>query len=1210
MVKQQQPYSSEASSVRFRGATYVAALVCWLMLLDVSLRADSFTTVPSIQATSRGTLYKGNIAPLQPSPLMRLPPGSIQPNGWLLTMLQTQRSGMNGRLEEISPWLKFDTSDWTSTNGMGSTQGWERVPYWLRGYIDLGYCLQDPNVISNATRWIQGVMTSRRPNGYFGPDSLYSVTNDPSFNGAPDLWPAMPMLDALRSYYDYTGDTNAMSLMRNYCLWENSLPPSNFGAGYWPMVRMGDNIESVYWLYNRLGESWFLDLAGKMYTNMARWDTAGTLPNWHNVNIAESFRAPTVYWQQSDNPTHLQFAEANFGVVKGLYGQVPGGAFGADENCRSGYSDPRQAFETCGWVEMMRSCEILQRITGIPVWAERCEDVALNSFPAALRTNMLSLHYLTAPNQVQLDQNNKSPDVQNGGTMFSYSPFEVYHCCQHNHGQGWPYFCEETWQATWDNGLCASLYASTSVSAKVATGSLVTFTETTDYPFGDVVQFVLTTTNSVSFPFYIRVPQWCTNGWAALNGQRLAVALFPSTYLRFQRSWLNGDRVTLHFPRQVSVRTWSANHNSVSVNYGPLTFSLRIGEQWLPYGTNPAWPEWECYPSTPWNYALVLNNTNPASSFRVITNSTPLPAYPFSLETAPIQLQVNARRISEWKLDSLNAVPPLQDSPALSTQAVETVTLVPMGAARLRISAFPTVTNNGTGSQWSTAYAPSASYCNSSDSVLALCDGLVPANSSDTTIPRMTWWNHLGTAEWVRGDFGTTSRVSQVSIYWYDDTGFGQCRVPQSWALDYLSGTNWVPVSGATSYGVARDTWNTVTFNPVLTTALRARVQLQSGVSGGILEMRIPYQQVSSLSSYYPLDGNANDVTAGLNGTLNGGTFVSDRFGNTSKALQFNGAGDYATIPRGIQMHWTIAFWVKTSATGGGNQWYNGQGLVDGEVAGITNDFGTALVGSQAAFGVGNPDTTITSTTKINDGQWHHVAATRDGTTGQMQLFVDGTLQASTLGPTGLRNTPSNLRLGSLQTLVPGGFFNGVLDEVRIYDRVLASGEIAALAGIPPSAPAGLTGSSSNGAPVTLMWLASLGATAYNVKRSTTSGGPYSTIATTTAASWTDTGVTGGTTYFYVVSALNNNVESPNSLEVSAPLQVIATTFSGTSIQLSGWGGSPGQTYYLLGSTNLLLPTSQWPTLLTNSFGTGGSFNVLIPSDPSLPQQFFRIQVP
>src|ERR1017187_8860261 len=154
-------------------------------------RADTITDVTNIQAGARGTLYIGNRAPLQPSPLMRLPVGSIQPQGWLFTMLQNQRNGLNGLQEQVSPFLKFSTSDWTSTNGSGTTQGWERVPYWLRGYIDMGYCLLDPTVISNAAHWIKGVMNSQQTNGYFGPASDLSV-----FNGGPDLWAHMPMLDA------------------------------------------------------------------------------------------------------------------------------------------------------------------------------------------------------------------------------------------------------------------------------------------------------------------------------------------------------------------------------------------------------------------------------------------------------------------------------------------------------------------------------------------------------------------------------------------------------------------------------------------------------------------------------------------------------------------------------------------------------------------------------------------------------------------------------------------------------------------------------------------------------------------------------------------------------------------------------------------------------------------------------------------------------
>jgi hypothetical protein len=396
----------------------------------------------------------------------------------------------------------------------------------------------------------------------------------------------------------------------------------------------------------------------------------------------------------------------------------------------------------------------------------------------------------------------------------------------------------------------------------------------------------------------------------------------------------------------------------------------------------------------------------------------------------------------------------------------------------------------------------------------------------------------------------------------------------------------------------------------VQTTEVRLRVQLQSGVSGGILEWRVPNQPLASISSWYPLDGNVVDVVGGQNGTFNGGAFVPDRAGAPGKALQFNGTNDYATIPRLIQLNWTIAFWMKTTATGGAGQWWAGKGLVDGEVAGVVDDFGTALVGDRAAFGVGNPDTTITSTMPINDGKWHHVVATRDAASGQMQLFVDGILQASALGPTGAKASPPNLRLGSIQTGVANGFLAGTLDDVRVYDRVLGAWEIAAFAGITPPVPTGLSATVASPGQINLSWLASVGVAGYILRRATNSGGPYATIASPTTADYADASAVPGTVYFYVVSAVNGGLESGDSSEVSAPLQFNSATVSGSSAVLSGWGGVAGQSYYILASTNLSLPLSNWTPIATNIFGSGGSFRFTIAPVSLLRQQYYEIQPP
>src|SRR5207237_153766 len=278
-------------------------------------------------------------------------------------------------------------------------------------------------------------------------------------------------------------------------------------------------------------------------------------------------------------------------------------------------------------------------------------DIAFNSFPAALTPDWKALHYLTCANQIALDKNNKSPAIENGGTMFSYSPFQVYRCCQHNVSHGWPYYSEELWLATHDRGLCASLYAASEVSAKVGDGTSVTINEQTDYPFRDTVNLKLRLAKSVEFPLYLRIPRWCEEASVKVNGRSVSLKASPLSYAVVEREWKDGDTVTLRLPMPISVRKWERNQNAVSVNYGPLTFSLKIGEKWTRYGNNPDWLESEVFPTTAWNYGLVLKERNPARSFDVVHKKGALAENPFTPATAPIELRAKARQIPVWQAD-------------------------------------------------------------------------------------------------------------------------------------------------------------------------------------------------------------------------------------------------------------------------------------------------------------------------------------------------------------------------------------------------------------------------------------------------------------------------------------------------------------------------------------------------------------------------------
>ena len=347
---------------------------------------------------------------------------------------------MTGHLEEISKWCKFEDSAWAAPDGQGKC-GWEELPYWLKGYGDLGYVLKDEKIIANARKWIDATLASQEADGYFGPRA-----NKTSLEGKPDLWPHMVMLNVLQSFYEYTGDARVIPFHDPLFQMAQQHRPKLSARATGPKSASATTSKPSIGSTTARATPSFWTLAKKIHDNMARWDTG--VINWHNVNIAQGFREPGVFYLQARDPKLLDAAERNYQKVMGIYGQFPGGGFAGDENCRPGYVDPRQGFETCGIVEFMHSFEMLTKISGNPLWADRCEEIAFNSLPAALTPDLKGLHYLTCANQVQLDTKNKAPGIAERRQHVRLQPVRSYRCCQHNVSHGWPYYAEELWLAT------------------------------------------------------------------------------------------------------------------------------------------------------------------------------------------------------------------------------------------------------------------------------------------------------------------------------------------------------------------------------------------------------------------------------------------------------------------------------------------------------------------------------------------------------------------------------------------------------------------------------------------------------------------------------------------------------------------------------------------------------------------------------------------
>ena len=150
-------------------------------------------------------------------------------------------------MTEISHFLGFDNTGWVHPD-LG---GWEEVPYWLRGYVDLGYVTGDAAALRrDRTAGSTAILATQQPTASSGPTALRT-----SLNGGPDFWPYMPMLQALRSWQEYTGDTRIVPFLTRFFRYMNAPGRRACSTPSWGAFRWGDTLDSVYWLYNRTGDA-------------------------------------------------------------------------------------------------------------------------------------------------------------------------------------------------------------------------------------------------------------------------------------------------------------------------------------------------------------------------------------------------------------------------------------------------------------------------------------------------------------------------------------------------------------------------------------------------------------------------------------------------------------------------------------------------------------------------------------------------------------------------------------------------------------------------------------------------------------------------------------------------------------------------------------------------------------------------------------------
>lgn len=587
----------------------------------------------------------------------------ITPKGWYLDQLQTQMDGLTNHLQEF--WPDIAESGWIG----GKYESWERVPYWLDGYVPLAYLLKDKKAIKAAKFYVDSIISRQQEDGWIAPQSEKRDTYD--------VWGIFIMLKALLGYAEINNDKKVYDAIYK-ALKSLDKHIEKYPLFDWAKQRWFECLIPLYAIYQKTKEDWLISLAQKLHDQGFDFEDyyLNSFPlksvpkgEWrqdtHIVNNVMAVKCYGLYYQLTGDKKELKKVKLMLNKLNKYHGAITG-AINGDE-CLAGLS-PNHGSELCSIVELMYSLEILGKITAKPDYQEQLERLCFNALPSSTTSDMWAHQYVNQVNAPFIKRDENNIWTTNGPEANIYGLEPHFGCCTSNMHQGWPKFYQSVIYRL-GNKIQINSYVPISINYKHYQIEISSY-----YPFKKEAKITINSSKKTSVKLLI--PSWAES--YEINAQKITN---NKAHYHEEKVHLGENIFLIKFN---STPTWIKRKNGyISLLDGALVYALKVEQEKhrinediplreLPHG------DFEFFNKSPFNYGIISLDIKEQCREVDETKS------PFAKEIWPKSIYIKTMQIA-YKLHG-NYV---ELSKTIISNNIEEKEFIPIGINKLHMGEIP-----------------------------------------------------------------------------------------------------------------------------------------------------------------------------------------------------------------------------------------------------------------------------------------------------------------------------------------------------------------------------------------------------------------------------------------------------------------------------------------------------------------------------------------